>query len=338
MSLFKKLFGQRGDSPEEQAAQQRFDQDWAAALKRFEIVTGLGDTKFRLVHPQTKETMTPHEGLAGTFAEWKPLHPGWERRYLLFDLLYTTLKSSMNAWQTANYLVADRRAQDALAVLEPSEPPNSENASYANHCAAFAKVYLSLTRYAEALAWAQKAVEAAPEEAYFQTILADALHLTGQCEAAHDIYDKLMKQSSGSNLQGKEAVAEMFHSLFARETGAVSSPVLALEIAESLGDPEQAEAFWELADTEFYDSPFFQMHYAYHLAKIGATDRSFAKLVALVQKMPWLKEASLNLVRFFEQYDPTGTKFMPEFQAQVRQTIQENHWTNEGMHEIRLEE
>ncbi len=50
------------------------------------------------------------------------------------------------------------------------------------------------------------------------------------------------------------------------------------------------------------------MQHAYHLANSNALQHSFAKLIALVQEMPWLREASLNLINFFEHFDPSGKK------------------------------
>ena len=78
------------------------------------------------------------------------------------------------------------------------------------------------------------------------------------------------------------------------------------------------------------------MHHAYHLADKGAMDRGFAKLLALVKEMPWLREPSLNLIQFFDKLDPTGQKIMPEFQAHLRQTIEKNGWTIEGMNKMTL--
>src|SRR5262249_21389367 len=160
----------------------------------------------------------------------------YDRRALLFGLIADTVGGSMNLWHTANYLTADRRPDDALALLEQYEPPAPENEDYASHCATYAKAYIGLTRYAEALAWARKATEAAPDNPHFQTILADALHLSGQGEAAHEIYSQRMDTAPPSNSDPSHVVAEMFQNLFACETGVVSSPVLALEIGESLSD------------------------------------------------------------------------------------------------------
>ncbi|MBC8099758.1 MAG: hypothetical protein H7Y11_09975 [Armatimonadetes bacterium] len=57
-------------------------------------------------------------------------------------------------------------------------------------------------------------------------------------------------------------------------------------------------------------------------------------MVALVQEMPWLREANLNLEIFFRHLDPSGTNLMPEFQRELRKRISEHGWTTDGMAEI----
>src|SRR5262249_44751315 len=124
----------------------------------------------------------------------------------------------------------------------------------------------------------------------------------------------------------------VFDDAFDSAHGRVPSPIFAMDLAEGLSNPEQSATFWRLAEIEFYDSPYFRMHHAYNLAKQGDMQRSFAKLLALVQEMPWLKEASLNVELYFKSFDPDGTTLMPDFQRQLRETIARNQWTTDGMH------
>jgi hypothetical protein len=334
MGPLRKLFGPKRPPTSDPLAAE-FDAEWPRAVRRFQAVTGLAEIKITLRHPQTQAAMVPHEGLNATFAEWKEADAPYNRRRILADLLAQMVGGSMNSWQTANYYTADSRPNEALSTLEGAEPPVPGAADFAPHCAAYARALLGLTRYPEALEWARKAAGAAPDDSRIGVVLADALHLTEASDAAHEIYDGLMAQAQGSEKSGTEVVDEMFQRLFARDAGIVSSPVLALEIAEQLGDSVQRERFWELAETEFFYSPYFRMHHAYYLARIVETNRSFAKLIGLVQEMPWVKEASLNLERYFEQLDPSG-KIMPEFQEELRHRIRENGWTREGMREISL--
>ncbi len=351
MSVFKRRFGQKNAPPASLAAShsgeakidppaipitEQFDAAWYRAVASFGVMTGMGTITLNLEHAQTHQPMLPHEGANATFAQWRQLHAPYDQRRLFFHLLGGAFEKSMTVWQAANFLSADRRPNEALSALERFAPPASDQPDYAEYCAAFAKANIGLTRYAEALDWAQKAADASPDNAHFQTVLADALHLSGKCDAAHKIYSALMAAAPPDDSVPPDAIAEMFRTLFARDTGVVASPVLALEIGESLSDPLQSEQFWKLGETEFFDSPYFRMHYAYHLGKVNAIEQSFAKLCVLVREMPWLREASLNLLRYFEQFDPSGTNLEPEFQRQLRQTIAGNNWTIEGMHKIEI--
>jgi len=332
MSLFSNLLGRKGQTPEDVAQKQQFDEEWIQAVKRFGIVTGLGTINLELKHPKTGKVMLPHEGLGQTFSEWKPIEAPYDRRALLFDQLFNTVGQSMNRWQIANYLVANRRPDKAFALLEQAQ--TSETASAGYH-AASAKALLSLGRPADAVIQAKKAIDTMPDYSRLRTVYADALHLFGQCEEAHTLYAQLMAMADPVT-EDTASVAPMFFSLFSQETGAVPSPVLALDIVEQMSDPVQSEEFWRLGETEFYDSPYFRMHHAYHLANLGEIERGFAKLLALVREMPWQREPSLNLLVFFKRLDPTGQQIMPEVQAQLRQTIQKNGWTVEGMKPITI--
>jgi hypothetical protein len=77
------------------------------------------------------------------------------------------------------------------------------------------------------------------------------------------------------------------------------------------------------------------MQQAYYLTNQGKSEQGFAKLIALVQEMPWLREANLNLLQYFDRFNEAlGKEIMPEFQTQVRQRIKEQGWTTEGMTKI----
>lgn len=327
MSLFGNLLGRKGETPEDAARRQQFDEDWVRAIQRFGIVTGLGAISLELKHPKTGKVMAPHEGLGQTFQEWKSVEAAYDRRVLLFDQLFNTVGRSMKHWHIANYLTATRYPNKALALLEQAEA--SERDAPGFH-AASARALLTLGRSGEALVHAKQAAEAEPNNARVRTLYADTLHLSGRCEEAHTIYGGLQAAAAPA-ADDADPIASLFAAQFSQETGGVPSPVLALELAESLSDPAQAEEFWGLAETEFYDSAYFRMHHAYHLSQSENVQRGFAKLLALVREMPWLREPTLNLMEHFRALDPTGQQLMPEFQVKLLQTIQKNGWTTEGM-------
>ena len=329
MGFLDSLLGRKSQTPKGIAQAEQFDEEWVQGVKRFGIVTGLGTINLDLKHPKTGAVMTPHEGLGQTFRKWQIVEAEYDRRTVLFDQVFQMAGAHMNRWQIADYLTAVRRPNKAAEFLAQAEASERDSAGF---LAASAKALLNLGRYAEALPQAQSAAANAPENARLRTLYADALHLNGQGENAHTIYAELMATAPATDADA-HSIAPMFDSLFRLETGVVPSPVLALEIAEKLSDPAQSEELWRLAEAEFYDSAYFRMHHAYFLTNSGAADRGFAKLLALVKEMPWLREASLNLVQYFKALDPAGS-IMPEFQAQLQTTIQMNKWTTDGMTKI----
>jgi tetratricopeptide (TPR) repeat protein len=341
MGFFKKLFGQKQETAtaSDTGMAQRFDKDWFAAVERYKIVTGIGsELNFVLTHPQTMEIVAPHTGLNQTFREWQELPTLYARRQLLFRTILEIGGGGMSkVWHAANFCVADSRGDEALAALEAEDPPHEGDEDYASHCDAYARAYIVLIREAEAVPWARKAVAAAPENTRFQTVLADALYLSGEHEEAYGIYDRLMATASLGKASKEEAIRELFTNEFALETGVLPSPVMASQMAAGLADPQQSAEFWALTEDEFYYSPQFRMQHAYHLLEQGEQDRFVAKMAGLIDDMYWVKEANLNLIGFLEQVDPAGKNVLPEMQAEIRERIRENNWTAEGMGEYKID-
>jgi hypothetical protein len=91
MNLFRRLFSsdekQRANAPVDRDA-KLFDDEWYNAVRRFGVVAGFRSIDFTSRHPQTNELMSPHEGLAGIFHDWKEISDPWDRRHLLFDQIY----------------------------------------------------------------------------------------------------------------------------------------------------------------------------------------------------------------------------------------------------------
>lgn len=339
MGFLKKLFGQKSaaQEAEEQEARmaQLFDNEWRAAKVRFYRTVGLGP-RIEFKDSRTDALVPAHVALADNYAEWKETPVLYLRRRMMFTIIQE-LDGVENVWQAANYIVSQCRADDALETLEEEAPPVAGTEDYAAHCAAYAWTYIVLIREREAIEWARRAVAAAPENHRYQTFLADALHLSGEHEEAHTIYSHLMAQAPKAQADREEAVSEMFVNLFRAETGVMSSPVMAAQFAQGMADPEQSEEFWSMGEHEFYDSPYFRLMHSYHLLRQGEHQRYLAKLATLVQEMPWVKEANINLIGFLEQVDPTGTEIFPELQSEVRERIRANKWTVEDMRQFEVE-
>jgi hypothetical protein len=327
MSLFKRWFGGKSEAAvPDRSPEQAFDAAWTRELRRFERVTGVEPLDLTIRDPHSRQELPPHLGVAETFTQWRELSSDGQRRLLLFDRFFSIVHDSLNSWQTANYAVAKCRADQALALLERCQPPDPAQQDYADHCAAFARALLSLTRHEEGVGWARLAAGAAPLDGVHQTLLADALHLGGDSDAAHAIYSARLATVPPSPAEDDAAVEEMFRLVFSRETGVLPSPVLAVAIGGSLANATQAEAFWPCAETEFYDSPYFRERYADRLMDEGRKQQSFEKLLVLVEEMPWLREASLRLLRLFEQSDPRSEYLLPSVRAELEERIRRNGW------------
>jgi tetratricopeptide (TPR) repeat protein len=328
MSFLKRMFGNKNGDAE---LRQRFDDEFLRTVHRFKIVAGFESFQFRLLHPETRQPMTPHEGLAGTFEDWKKIQSVWDRRRLIFDVLLEMMGRSMAVWHIARIFTANREPQRALKLLDDNPVAEQNSKEFAAYCAARGNAFIKQQRPAEALEWIRKTSQIEPQNRELKILLADALALSGEWESASPIYTELMQNAAGVQTKADNDISRMFDQMFAVETGAVPSPVLAIEIASRLQNKEQIREFWQQGEAEFYDSPYFRMHHAYYHASQGDFPRALAKLVALVQEIPWLKEANINLLALFEKLDPSGTSLMPDLQKQIRQAIRDNGWTTDGM-------
>ncbi len=340
MGILNKLFGSKAAKPGSDPAQSaQFDREWFAALNRFQRVAGIKEMRFDITHPRTGAIMPPHEGLGATFADWRKVDSLWDRRRVFFQFLLKTMSKSLTPWQIANVMVASRAPNLALELLQKTEVPEANEATFAelaNFYETYARTLQYLQRPAEALDWLDKAQPPYHEQRSIRLRRADLLYMTGACDEADQIYAELTP-TAASEKAADANVDTLFADLFSVETGAVPSPVLAIEVGERLTDPQQVDAFWQLGEAEFYDSAYFRMHHAYYLVKQGKLPHALAKLVALVQEMPWLREASINLDTLFQTLDPSSEKIMPEFQQQLRARIAENGWTTEGMWQIKID-
>jgi tetratricopeptide (TPR) repeat protein len=238
----------------------------------------------------------------------------------------------MKPWQLANYLVADRNPVEAFEIIQEASSGNLGE-DYAQHCTALAKSLSSLTYYEESLKWAKKACEAEPKNSQFTIVLADAYFLSGNHNAANKIYESLVSLVPRSD---SDSISDMFSVTFAFDTGVLPSPIFAIRLGKQLSDPRQSEEFWKLAEIEFYYSHYFRLHHAYYLAAKGKQQECLAKLITLVQEMPWLEEASLSLKNLFDCFNQSGNKIMPEFQEQLSQKIQERGWKGEKMFSLNV--
>jgi tetratricopeptide (TPR) repeat protein len=300
----------------------KFNQEWEKAVKLFGVLIASKSFNINLKHPVTRKSCKPHEALFEIIEDWKKIRSPWDRRSLLFQVIFDMVAKSLKPWQIANYLVADRHPLEAFEILQEfiSKDLKEEHAQY---YASLARCLSSLTYYEDSLIWALKAHLIEPDNLYFEIILADAYYLVERFDEADQIYQSYLSQVPFSK---NDLVSEMFFETFSLEHGLVPSPIFAIQFAHLLISKSQLSEFWDLAEIEFYYSPYFRSHHAYYLANNGNTEESLAKLVALVQEMPWLKEASLNLKDIFNRLNEQEVVLMPDFQVELSNTIQEKGW------------
>jgi tetratricopeptide (TPR) repeat protein len=333
MSFLKGIFGKADGNAAEDPLAPQFDEEFHRAVRRFGIVSGYGDAfKLTLRHPETREPMAPHLGIAPYFETWKTIRSPWDRVELFFRYFMESRGSeNFDPWAVANILTSLRLPQEALELLNKYELSEPDSSVYARHCGAFARAMIPLERREESVQWARRASEAAPDDTRLRLLLGDALRLKGETDEAAAIYSKLMETAAPAPDEAADPIGDVFSRLFAVETGVVSSPFFALDIVGTLEDAEQAAQFWKLGEAEFYDSPHFRMQHAYYMVGMRQVQEAFAKLAVVVQEMPWLREAQINLLQLFRYLDPEGTSLMTELRQRVEQTIREQNWRTDGM-------
>jgi len=314
-------------------AEAQFDAEWDAAVGRYAGIVGIeGFQGLTLEHPTTGAKLLPHQGMAGTFSEWRRIQASYDRERLIFGYLYDMSRRILNRHQTANYLTRTRQPDRAITLLQDARP---EERNAPLNAASMAYAYLSMMRPADAVSWAEKGVACDAPSRRAECLLADGLHMTGRMDEAHTIYSRLMATRSKAADPQTDVVRAMFADLFSQATGALPSPVFAIMVGEGTADPDQASAFWRMGELEFHDSPYFRMHYAYAITKSDPV-WALAKLAALAQERPQIKEATLNALSLLKQLDPAGSGGMADLRRELEKRAAANRWTTDGMTRIEI--
>jgi tetratricopeptide (TPR) repeat protein len=304
-----------------------FNVEWKESVANFKSIVSFKSLNIDLKHPITNQAMTAHEQIPDIYQQWLEIKSPWDRQSLLFSVIYDLVGEYMKPWQIANYLTADRNPLEAFTILQEASSDNLDE-DYPPHCAALSKSLCSLTYYKESLKWAERAYEVEQNNPQFETILADAYFLNDYKDEASQIYQSRISLMPPSL---SDSISEMFLVTFSIKQGVIPSPVFAFQFGQLLSNPKQSDEFWKLAESEFYYSPYFRSNHAYYLASKGQIRECLAKLIALVQEMPWLQEASLNLMYIFEYFNQGGERIMPDFQRSLSEKILNRGWTNDGM-------
>jgi hypothetical protein len=270
------------------------------------------------------------DALPGVFTQWLGIQTPWDRRSLIYrEALDRMVSQNLQLWQWAERYLEARYPNEALQELESSGMPAEGQADY---CATYAKALNILGRYREAEAMARQGLTFDSSHKRCKIQLADALHLSGQTEAGHHLYNEILYQAISQPTLGQEEPLS-FEQRVGFDGNILHSPVFAINLLEH--SPDATEAAWQWAEDEFYWSPYFRCQHAYHLLDQGEGLRAFAKLLALVKEMPWVKEAALNTLTILEQIDPGGQKgIAPQERQWLSELIATNQWKLEGMNSL----
>lgn len=267
------------------------------------------------------------QALPGVFSQWLEIQSPWERRSLIYrEALDHMVSKNLQLWQWAERYLEARYPNEAIQELQKSGMPAEGQADY---CATYAKALNVLGRYNEAEAMARQGLTFDSTHKRCKIQLADALHLKGETEAGHRLYNEILYQHISQPGLGQDNTFS-FEQRVGFDGNVLHSPVYAINLLEH--SPDATEAAWQWAEDEFYWSPYFRCHHAYHLIDQGEGLRAFAKLLALIKEMTWVKEAALNTMTLFEQLDPKGQlQLAPADRQWLANLISANRWRSEGM-------
>lgn len=305
-----------------------FDREWESALDLFKKYVELPINNFVLKDPDTHLEIPPHVGLGGTFEDWKEIQSPWDRRCILFDCIVEYLQDKMQLWQIANYYTYTRmpsRALEGLLLEEENKPEIINNSGFT---IAKVRALFSLSKVDESILLARKAVQQAPDNNDYKILLGDILHVNGDHEEAHKIYNEFI--DIPNSLKDGVSLNEIFEDFFSIKSGKAPSFIMAINFSKSLKSKDETEFFWTLIENEFYHIPYCRLEHTYFLLENGEQQRALAKILSLVNDTPWLKEAHLNALQIIEMLDPSGVS-LQQYREPLEQRIKENNWTPENM-------
>jgi len=302
-----------------------FDQELRAAVPRYSCMARDAAALDPLLRdPRTGDLRPASQRFPELYREWAEIRSPWDRRGVLFNALDELLGDTIAPWQRAERLIEDRRPREALEEIEEIEARAAGDRD-APLCRASARALICLEQFEAALEAAQRGLAIAPQDRSLRILAADAQHFLGRHDAAHAIYETVLSET-GAHHASPETV---FQQLFAFETGALRSPIVALSAALKM------PALWPSIEDEFYWSPHVRAQHAYQMARGNQVMRGFAKLVALLREMPWLADATLNCMQIFEALDPGGkNELCAEDRERMVRAIQANGWSIAQLHPL----
>jgi tetratricopeptide (TPR) repeat protein len=331
MGIFRNQFIRSADGSasggQATTPEEIFEQEFQATIPRYLSKPGVNvDLKMR--HKETNEIMTFAEAFPGQFESWKTIQSLPDRRGLIYSILDNIMGNDLKLWQIIERFVDDRYAQRALEVAKTHADENDKYS--ADYWAAVAKANLVLSDYIEAEKSANNALVLDAGNLRAKMVLADVLHITGKTEAAHALYNEVLRARLPRNAE----LSLSFIQLVGFDGNILPSPLYALDWLQS--HPDTTADTWNRAADEFYYSPHFRAQHAYYLLKEKEAMLGFVKLFTLAKEMPWYKEAVINSWQLVHQLGLAEN--MPEGKAWLKGVMESNKWDadDHGMHKKEL--
>ena len=268
------------------------------------------------------EPVLPQQAFPSVYEEWRKLEFYWDQRASLFAALDQHYLLVIEKWQAVERFLIDRFPEKALKFVEQTgQPEDFEDAEFLT---SMARVMFVLSRHAEGLKYAQKAVALQPKSSRSQLALADLLHLEGQRERAHSLYQNVVSDSKlahpGSSDYG-------LYDLVCFRNDIVHSSVYAVGL---LKGSEAPESEWEKVAPEFYHCPYFRSQYAFYLIQNRQAMKGLHALVATAREFPTFKDAVFNAFNVIKQYQQQAKPdAMLQEEKALRTIIEARGWTPE---------
>ncbi|MBD3583417.1 tetratricopeptide repeat protein [Flavobacterium selenitireducens] len=265
------------------------------------------------------ETELPQQAFPSVFEEWRKLSRHWDAQAALFSALDQHYLLVIEKWQAVERFLVDRFSEKALKFVD--QVGQSEDFEDAAFLTSMARLMFVLSRYDEGLRYAEKAVRLDPGSARAQLALADLLHLDGDRQRAHSIYQKVV---SDSRLAHPGTRDYGLYDLVCFRNDIVHSSVYAVGLLKSSEAPESE---WEKVAPEFYHCPYFRSQHAFYLIQNKQAMKGLHALIETAKEFPTFKDAVVNAYNVVKQYQQQTTpEAMREDEFYLKGVMEKRNW------------
>ena len=318
MKFWNKLFGKNEERANVSAEDVNFTKEFKDAAARYLAYPG-AEIEFS-INDTTQQALPLNVQFNDEYKEWKEVQSVWDRRGILFGALDKFYLHNIERWKVVERYVMDRYPTEAIKfVMNKCEKSDFADADFR---AALAKCFFCLNEYEKGLENAEKALTINPDSKRAKMVYADLLHVTGQHDKAHAIYNEILKSSKLTETTKTEI---SFLDILGFHEDILPSSVYAVGL---LNNEESTSETWDSVAGEFYYSPYFRLQHAYWLMEHKEVLKGIVKLITLTQEFPTCKEGACNAYSSIKQLrEQTGEPalFDEEFQY-LEKLITENNW------------